>query len=205
VVAVIKFLNNLSDTQEYNTIVKLFELIIFVRALKLLTLLYEIKVMRIIIETMRNMMLPLLYLCSVLMLIFYVFAMVGMLIFGGKILKGMDVLVNDVSIPDNYHLDNFNDFLSSIVTLFTLMVVNNWMVQVQMYCEVMGSDNYRLYFGLFYYFSVIIGINIVVAFTLDMYSSVERLDHESMQTLEMLEEEYEMATKKQQANKNSES
>lgn len=196
-VAVIKFLNNLSDTQEYNTIVKLFELIIFVRALKLLTLLYEIKVMRIIIETMRNMMLPLLYLCSVLMLIFYVFAMVGMLIFGGKILKGMDVLVNDVSIPDNYHLDNFNDFLSSIVTLFTLMVVNNWMVQVQMYCEVMGSDNYRLYFGLFYYFSVIIGINIVVAFTLDMYSSVERLDHERMQTLEMLEEEYEMATKKQ--------
>lgn len=197
VVAVIKFLENLSDTQEYNTIVKLFELIIFVRALKLLTLLYEIKVMRIIIETMRNMMLPLLYLCSVLMLIFYVFAMVGMLIFGGKILKGMDVLINDVSIPDNYHLDNFNDFLSSIVTLFTLMVVNNWMIQVQMYCEVMGSDNYRLYFGLFYYFSVIIGINIVVAFTLDMYSSVERLDQERMQTLEMLEEEYEMATKKQ--------
>ena len=181
---------NINNTQEYNSIVKTFELIIFVRSLKLMTLLYEIKVMRIIIETMRNLMLPLLYLWSVLMIGYYVFAMLGMLLFGGKITKGMNVLVNDQGIPDNYHLDNFNDFLSSIVTLFTLMVVNNWMVQVQMYCEVMDSNLYRLYFGLFFYFSVIIGINIIVAFTLDMYSSVERLDQERMKTLEMLEEEF---------------
>ena len=45
-----------------------------------------------------------------------------------------------------------------------------------MYVTVMGSTYYRFYFGLFYYFSVVIGINIIVAFTLDMYSSVERLD-----------------------------
>ena len=58
-----------------------------------------------------------------------------------------------------------------------------------MYVDVMGSQYYMYYFALFYYFSVIIGINIVVAFTLDMYSSVERLDQERMKTLEMLEEE----------------
>ena len=58
-----------------------------------------------------------------------------------------------------------------------------------MYVDVMGSSYYQYYFGLFYYFSVIIGINIVVAFTLDMYASVERLDQERMRTLEMLEEE----------------
>ena len=58
-----------------------------------------------------------------------------------------------------------------------------------MYVDVMGSPFYMYYFALFYYFSVIIGINIVVAFTLDMYSSVERLDQERMKTLEMLEEE----------------
>ena len=63
------------------------------------------------------------------------------------------------------------------------------MVQVQMYVDVMGSSFYQYYFGLFYYFSVIIGINIVVAFTLDMYASVERLDQERMRTLEMLEDE----------------
>lgn len=54
----------------------------------------------------------------------------------------------------------------------------------------MNSNSYRIYFGLFFYFSVIIGINIIVAFTLDMYASVERLDQERIKTLEILEEEY---------------
>jgi hypothetical protein len=166
------------------------ELVIFLRMFKLLTLLYEIKTMRIIIETMRNMIRPLLILCGVLFCIFYMFGLIGMLMFGGKVRKNLDVIAQDSSIPDNYHLCNFNDFLSSFVTLFTLMVVNNWMVQVQMYVDIMdGNKYYRFYFGLFYYFSVIIGINIVVAYAIDMYTSVERLDQERQKTLEMLEKE----------------
>ena len=57
--------------------------------LKLLTLLYEIKTMRIIIETMRNLILPLFYLTGVLTTIYYVFALLGMFMFGGKIRKGL--------------------------------------------------------------------------------------------------------------------
>ena len=45
-----------------------------------------------------------------------------------------------------------------------------------MYAIVMVNEYYKFYFALFYYFSVIIGINIAVAFAIDMYSSVERLD-----------------------------
>ena len=158
-VAVVQFAQHSGGVSTYNSIVTLFEMIVFVRTLKLLTLLYEIKVMRIIIETMRNMMLPLVYLMSLLFFIYYIFANIGMLMFGGRIKKNLAVLQRDSTIPDTYHLDNFNDLLSSFVTLFTLMVVNNWMVQVQLYCEVMGSNSYRIYFGLFFYFSVIIGIN----------------------------------------------
>ena len=55
------------------------------RMLKLLTLLYEIRVMRIIIETMRNLIKPLLYLCGVLVTIYYVFALLGILMFGGRV------------------------------------------------------------------------------------------------------------------------
>ena len=117
-----------NDTKSYNAIVMLLELVIFVRMLKLLNLLYEIKVMRIIIETMRNLVKPLMYLAGVLFTIFYVFALMGMLMFGGKVQKNLPVIAQDSSIPDNYHLDNFNDLVSSFVTLFTLMVVNNWMV-----------------------------------------------------------------------------
>ena len=68
------------------------ELVIFLRMFKLLTLLYEIKTMRIIIETMRNLIRPLTYLCGVLFGIFYIFALVGMAMFGGKVQKNLDVI-----------------------------------------------------------------------------------------------------------------
>ncbi len=58
-----------------------------------------------------------------------------------------------------------------------------------MYCDVMGSMYYQYYFGLFYYFSVIIGINVIVAFTLDMYASIERLDKDRTETLKGIEDD----------------
>ena len=80
---------------------------------------------------------------------------------------------------------------SSYMTLFVLMVVNNWMIITQMYVSAidaeMGNSNgkyARFYFGLFFYFAVIIGINITVAFIIDMYTSVERLDSEQSKTLD---------------------
>jgi hypothetical protein len=84
---------------------------------------------------------------------------------------------------------NFNDFFSSLNTLFALMVVNNWMVIVEMYVSIMGSANYRYFFCFFYYFATVMGINILVAFSLDMYSSVERMYGERLAVLKMMEDE----------------
>lgn len=93
-------------------------------------------------------------------------------------------------MPFNYHLNNFNDFFSGLVTLFTLMVVNNWMVTVELLCTIKGSNFYRFYFILFYYFSVMIGINIIMAFILDVYSSVEKQAEDREKTIEMIEREF---------------
>lgn len=41
-----------------------------------------------------------------------------------------------------------------------------------------GEKLYRFYFIIFYYFGVIIGLNIVIAFAIDMYSAVVRLDEQ---------------------------
>ena len=168
-----------------NEIVKFLELVIFVRMIKLLALFYEIRVTRIIVETIRNLLKPMLNLCGVLFVIFYIFAVFGMFLFGGKITKNNKKIQDNSSIPDNYHLLNFNDFPSAIMTMFPLMVVNNWMVIVDMYVSVYGesSISIRFFFYIFYYLAVIIGINITVAFIIDMYSSVERLDKERTQTL----------------------
>lgn len=90
-------------------------------------------------------------------------------------------------MPNDYNLVNFNDMISAFVTLWALMIVNNWMVIVSMYCQVMGNNWYRLYFCIFYYFSVVIGINIIVAFAIDMYASVERLYQDRQKTLDNIE------------------
>ena len=57
-----------------------------------------------------------------------------------------------------------------------------------MYTDVMGSKNWRFLFVAFYYFSVIIGLNIVVAFAIDMYGSIQRLDQEQQERLKKIRE-----------------
>ena len=72
---------------------------------------------------------------------------------------------------------NFNDMLSSFYTMFALMIVNNWYVIVDIYIiEMDNNATYRMYFVIFYYFAVIIGSNIFVAFILDMYDAVTTLE-----------------------------
>ena len=58
------------------------------------------------------------------------------------------------------------------------MVVNNWMVTVQMYVDMTKNGFVRIYFVAFYYLTVVIAMNVVVAFTLDMYASVEKFVNE---------------------------
>ena len=145
----------------------------FVRLCKLLTLLYEVKVMRIIFETMKNLLGPLNNLLAVMITIMYVFTELGMALFGGQVTKTSPNIVHDSSIPDNYYLVNFNDLISGMVTLFILIVVNNWYVIVAMFVDIKdGNIMYRAYFMVFYYFGVVIGLNIIIAFAIDMYSAV---------------------------------
>jgi hypothetical protein len=154
----------------------LFEIAIFIRLIRLLTLLYEIETFRKIIETIKNLLGPFYSIVCVQFTLFYAFGLLGMFIFGGKVRSNSPEITRDDSIPDNYALNNFNDLASSFVTLFTLMVVNNWMVTATMYVDITGTNYTRFFFVAFYYFCVLIGLNIVIAFAIDMYGSVERLD-----------------------------
>jgi len=167
--------------------IRFFELIIFIRLFKLINLMYELKISRIIIETLKNLVYPIFQLITVIMVIYLVFALIGMAMFGGVIRKNLEIF-SDNTNNGVYYMDNFNDMFSSFVTLFTLMVVNNWQFQIDMYVAAMGGNTFiRIYFIFFFYFSVVIGINLVIAYVLDMYSSVERLENDKDQTMKLLE------------------
>ena len=177
--ATVAFIKSEGDFAQYNYTVKICEVIVFVRMLKLLTLLYEVQTMRVIFETLKNLLGPLNNLVMVMLTILYVFAQIGSLLFGGQIREDSPEIIHDSSIPDNYFLMNFNDLMSSMITLFALIVVNNWYVIVAMTVDVKaGATAYRYYFIIFYYFGVIIGLNIIIAFAIDMYAAVSRLEEQ---------------------------
>ena len=122
------------------------------------------------------------------MSIFYVFSLLGVFLFGGKIYNGNPDISKDVSIPASYIFNNFNDFPSGFMTLFELTVVNNWRVIVQMMTNV-TSTYYRWYFILFYIFAVTMSLNLIVSFIIDMfYSQWELAKEKKRKSAKFLEE-----------------
>jgi len=108
-----------------------------------------------------------------LFVVFYLYAIGGSKLFGGKInLKAVSEESPDS--PPLYYLLNFNSFASSLVTLFHFMVVNNWFLTIRMYSAVLGSAALpTLFFVTFWCFVVLILLNVIIALILEIYSSVE--------------------------------
>jgi hypothetical protein len=135
---------------------------------RLLVLLDEIPSYHIIFQTAKALAYPFATLLGVLFILFFFTAQIGVAIFGGIIYKDNPLLTN---ILEHYECNNFNDMASAFVTLFELLVVNNWQFIVVMYSETTQSKLARLYFIIFYFLGVIVSLNICVAFVLDMFNS----------------------------------
>lgn len=54
--------------------------------------------------------------------------MIGIQVFGGKIYEENSDIYGDGTVPPSYVYNNFNDFPSGLMTLFELIIVNNWWV-----------------------------------------------------------------------------
>eukprot|EP01060_Flectonema_neradi_P032457 TRINITY_DN5164_c0_g2_i1.p1 TRINITY_DN5164_c0_g2~~TRINITY_DN5164_c0_g2_i1.p1 ORF type:complete len:1111 (+),score=156.11 TRINITY_DN5164_c0_g2_i1:39-3371(+) len=121
--------------------------------------------LRYILKTFSNI-LPLFgaYMADLLILYYY-FASLGMLLFRDKV----PPYGTDYS-NDNYYALNFNSFWSSCVTLWCLMVVNNWYIIVDGYRACCG-DWVILYFTSFWFMSVILLMNIVTALVVEVWGS----------------------------------
>lgn len=125
---------------------RLLELIVLFRALRILKMLREVDQWRTILQTIDALLAPFYTLVLVQFLMFYLFSIIGDRLFGGKVSVHTKEILEDESIPDIYILMNFNDTVSSFITLFALMVVNNWFVIVNVYVGAMKSNLYKVFF-----------------------------------------------------------
>ncbi|CAI2386453.1 unnamed protein product [Moneuplotes crassus] len=165
-----------SDNREI--LLRYLDIIIILRGFRLMKLFNEIKQWKVIMRTISALLKPFWSLLLVTFVLFLLFASIGDRAFGGLEINNPNVVRNQ-NIPDTYVEMNFNDVANSFVTLFTLMVVNNWFVIVDMFEAVTGTIWTRLFFVIFYFFSVLVVLNILVALSIDMYSSIESVNSQN--------------------------
>lgn len=178
IVNIVLFIRFVSGHFKVEQEFRFLEIIIMIRALKILNIMNELTQFRLITKTFEALIQPFVTLLLCQFLIFYVFAQVGDRIFGGKVYNNDIRILGQDFVPDNFVLMNMNDLTASFMTLFALMVVNNWQYTTGLYTLVMESNYYRWYSILFFFFCVVLVLNIVVAFTIDMYDNIANLQRE---------------------------
>ena len=119
-------------------------------------------------------------------LAFYVYAIIGMCLYSDKLREcsktseglpafnpacGAEFDLQGTPTAGLYYLVNFDDIFHSFITLFVLMIVNNWQVVAQGYVAVTSQWTY-LFFIFFYLFVVLVITNVTAAFVLDLYDSI---------------------------------
>ncbi|XP_077913794.1 two pore channel protein 2 isoform X4 [Halichoerus grypus] len=111
---------------------------------------------------------------GILVVVYYIFAIMGINLFRGVIVAPG----NGSLAPDNssatcgsfeqleYWANNFDDFAAALITLWNVMVVNNWQVFLDAYRRYSGPWS-KIYFVLWWLVSSVIWVNLFLALILE--------------------------------------
>uniref|UniRef100_A0A667YLW4 Voltage-dependent calcium channel protein TPC1 n=1 Tax=Myripristis murdjan TaxID=586833 RepID=A0A667YLW4_9TELE len=159
-----------------------FYFIVVLRPLQLLRLFKIKQRYRNVLDTMFELFPRMASLGLTLIIFYYSFAIVGMEFFAEVVYpnccntstvadsyRQINVTIGNKTVLEEgyYYLNNFNNILSSFVTLFELTVVNNWYITMEGVTS-MTTHWSRLYFMTFYIVTMVV-MTIIVAFILDAF------------------------------------
>uniref|UniRef100_A0A8C7MJA1 Two pore segment channel 3 n=1 Tax=Oncorhynchus kisutch TaxID=8019 RepID=A0A8C7MJA1_ONCKI len=179
---------------------QILDIVFILRILRLIRVVDNIKRFRAIINTLIKIGPTILTFGQLIVVVYYIFAMVGMELFKGKIrffeanstdpdkaFCGNPLLKNSVFAKHNYCKNNFNNVVSSFILLLELTVVN------QCGFTAVTHISARMFFVLFHIVVVIIIINIFIAFVLEAFFVEYTVDQSNLQSsLEKKIEELEL-------------
>jgi len=159
----------------YDMAVRVMNIVIVFRLLRIIA---HVKSLRILISIIIDLFKNLSGFAGLMVIIYYLFAIFGMSIFHN---------VDGESAPDDttgepyskqcgdydnldYYANNFHDFAASLVTLWDIMVVNNWFVFLDKFSRDSILKGWsRLYFIVWWLLAAIIGMNLFVSLVLDTF------------------------------------
>uniref|UniRef100_A0A9R1SJ09 Two pore segment channel 3 n=2 Tax=Cyprinus carpio TaxID=7962 RepID=A0A9R1SJ09_CYPCA len=179
---------------------QILDIVFILRVVRLIRLVDSIKRFRAIINTLIKIGPTILTFGQLIVVVYYIFAMVGMELFKGKVqffepnstspdqeYCGNPLLKGTTFAKLNYCKNNFNNVVSSFIVLLELTVVN------QCGFTAVTHVSARIFFVLFHIVVVIIIINIFVAFILEAFLVEYTFDKSDLQTsLEKKIEELEL-------------
>ncbi len=159
----------------YDTVIRIMNILIIFRLLRIVA---HVKSLRILISIVMDLFKNLSGFAGLMVIIYYIFALLGMELFldvdgpsSTKTPDGKD-WGDKCGTYDNlhYYANNFHDFASSIVTLWDVMVVNNWFVFLDKFARdsMLGGWS-KLYFIAWWLLAAIIGMNLFVSLLLDTF------------------------------------
>ena len=162
--------NNEHKSEKYNYVLKIFEIFLSLRTIRVFVFLDKFKVIKKIYTIIRNSKEMFYRNLFTLYSLFLLFSTFSILLTGGNIEKNsFDNKVE--AIPENYAYINFNDFPSSFISCFCLLMINNLNILVKSLTFHINSNQivFQFYFATFYFFSTLIIINIIQTLLLEFY------------------------------------
>lgn len=155
-----------SASQFFHSLQAVAQVLRVLRFLRLLSISHRI---RAIVDTYITLIIPLTYFSCTLLVVMFVFGVIGQELFAGKLNPlNPDLKGTDYDVLNYYNIICFDDIGRTFVTLFHLLIVNNWHVTTKGVIAV-TSKWAVLYFLLYYLSCVVVLLNLAMAVFLDIF------------------------------------
>ncbi|KAL2547789.1 Two pore calcium channel protein 1 [Forsythia ovata] len=143
--------------------------LLIARMLRLIRLLLHVQRYRAFVATFFTLIPSLMPYLGIIFCVMCIYCSLGVQIFGGIVNAGNPKLEGTDLNDNDYLLFNFNDYPNGMVTLFNLLVMGNWQVWMQSYKDLTGTAWSYAYFISFYLITILLLLNLVVAFVLEAF------------------------------------
>ncbi|CAI9167312.1 unnamed protein product [Rangifer tarandus platyrhynchus] len=169
---------------------------------RFLRIIPSMKLMSLVASTILDLIKNMRAFGGILVVIYYVFAIIGISLFRGVVVapRNSSLASDNGSAPCGsfeqleYWPNNFDDFAAALVTLWDVMIVNNWQVFLDAFRRYAGPWS-EVYFVLWWLVSSVIWVNLFLALILENFlhkwdrrSHLQSLTEEWEDTSEMTEE-----------------
>ncbi|XP_075282371.1 two pore channel protein 2 isoform X4 [Opisthocomus hoazin] len=156
--------------------VRLVNMLIVFRFLRIIP---NMKFMALVVTTLLDLVKNLRAFAGILVVVFYAFAITGIMLFKGAVVPMGNISAFNTTYDNGtlqcgtyeqleYWPNNFDDFAAAVVTLWDVMVVNNWQVFLEAFSRY-SSPWAKIYFVAWWLISSVIWVNLFVALLLENF------------------------------------